>query len=86
MLGNELGLFHCWNAFLLMNQESLLSQFEILLPLAAAWAEEQEQQILRDGVSLSLKELADARTIEVNEPDRVRLVGSRRSRARHKFS
>jgi hypothetical protein len=44
-----------------MNQESLLSQFEMLLPLAATWATEQEQKIVRDGVPLSEKEVADAR-------------------------
>jgi len=57
-----------------MNQESLLSQFEILLPLAAAWATEQERKILRDGVSLSADEIADARAIVMKEPDRVRLL------------
>jgi hypothetical protein len=35
-----------------MNQELLLAQFDALLPLAAAWATEQEQEILRDIVSL----------------------------------
>jgi hypothetical protein len=57
-----------------MDQQSLLARFDALLPLAAAWATEQEQEILRDGVSLSLEEIADARTIGVNEPDRVRLL------------
>ena len=57
-----------------MNQESVLSQFEMLLPLAADWATEQEQQILRDGVLLSETEFADARAIGVQSPDRVRLL------------
>ena len=57
-----------------MTQESLLSQFEMLLPLAAAWATEQEQEILRDGVLLSAGEIADACAIGVKEPDRVRLL------------
>jgi hypothetical protein len=57
-----------------MNQESLLAQFDALLPLAAAWATEQEQEILRDGVSLSLEEIGDARAVGVKEPDRVRLL------------
>ena len=57
-----------------MNQESLLAQFDALLPLAAAWAAEQELEIFREGVSLSLEEIADARAIGVNEPDRVRLL------------
>jgi hypothetical protein len=57
-----------------MNQESVLSQFEMLLPLAAAWATEQEQQIVRDGVPLSEKEIGDARAVGVKELDRVRLL------------
>jgi len=32
-----------------MDRESLLAQFETLLPLAAEWAAEQEQRILREG-------------------------------------
>ena len=57
-----------------MNQESLLAQFEILLPLAAAWATEEEQKILRGGVPLSEKDIGDARAIGVQNPDRVRLL------------
>ena len=57
-----------------MNQESLLAQFEMLLPLAVTWATEEEQKILRDGVSLSEKKIADACAIGVKELDRVRLL------------
>ena len=57
-----------------MNSKSLLAQFEVLLPLAAAWATEQEQRILREGVSLSAEEVADAHAIGIHEPDRVRLL------------
>jgi hypothetical protein len=57
-----------------MNQESLLAQFEMLLPLAAAWAAEEEQQILRNGVPLSEQEIGDARVIGVQSRDRVRLL------------
>jgi hypothetical protein len=57
-----------------MNQESFLTQFEMLLPLAAAWAIEKEQKILRDGVSLSEKEIVDACAIGVQNPDQVRLL------------
>ena len=57
-----------------MNQESLLAQFEMLLALAAAWATEEEQKILRDGVSLSEKEIVDACAIGVQNPDHVRLL------------
>jgi len=58
----------------MMTQESVLSQFEMLLPLAAAWATEQEQKIVRHGVSLSEKEIGDARAIGVHSPDRIRLL------------
>jgi hypothetical protein len=68
------GLFILARAFHSMNQESLLAQFEMLLPLAAAWTIEEEQKILRDGVSLSEKEIGDARAIGVQSPDRVRLL------------
>lgn len=57
-----------------MNQESLLAQFEMLLPLAAAWAAEEEQKILRNGAPLSEKEGGDARAIGVKSPNRVRLL------------
>jgi hypothetical protein len=48
-------------------------QFKLLLPLACAWAEEQERVILRDGVPLTISQLVDARRIGVSHPDRVRL-------------
>jgi hypothetical protein len=57
-----------------MNQESVLSQFEMLLPLAVTWATEQEQKVVRDGVPLSEKEVDDARAVGVQSPDRVRLL------------
>lgn len=46
----------------------------MLLRLAAAWATEQEKEILREGVSLSEGEIADARAIGVQEPNQVRLL------------
>ncbi len=48
--------------------------FEILLPLASAWALEQERTILRTGVALTAAQLADARQIGVAHPDKVRLL------------
>jgi len=51
-----------------------LDQFEKLLPLAAEWAAEQEQLILREGVPLSDQEIADATALGVREPERVRLL------------
>jgi hypothetical protein len=52
----------------------LLKHYETLLPLAAKWASEQEESILRDGVPLSEQEIADAKAIGVREPERVRLL------------
>jgi hypothetical protein len=49
-------------------------QFEELLPLATAWAAEQERTILQSGVLLTESQLADARQIGVRFPERVRLL------------
>src|ERR1051326_6248924 len=57
-----------------MNSQALLAQFENLLPLAAAWATEQEQEILRDGVPLSSEEIDDAGAVGIQDPNRVRLL------------
>ena len=57
-----------------MNRESVLSQFEMLLPLAAAWATEQEKKIQRDGITLSEHEFPDACSVGVREPQRIRLL------------
>jgi hypothetical protein len=57
-----------------MENGTLQSQFELLLPLAANWASEQEQRILREGVPLSDREISDARAVGVKEPERVRLL------------
>jgi len=48
-------------------------QFEILLPLACAWAQEQERTILRDGVPLTAEQMGDAKRIGIIHPERVRL-------------
>lgn len=48
--------------------------FETLLPLACAWAEEQERLILEKGMGLTEAQMADARRIEVAFPERVRLL------------
>jgi hypothetical protein len=47
--------------------------FKMLLPLACQWAEEQECIILREGVALTISQIAEARTIGVQQPERVRL-------------
>ena len=49
-------------------------QFEILLPLAGAWAEEQEMAILQSGLPLNESLLADANKVGVTDPARVRLL------------
>jgi hypothetical protein len=45
-----------------------------LLPLAVAWAEEQERRILTKGVALTAAQRADARAMGVAHPERVRLL------------
>ena len=52
----------------------MLAEIESLLPAAAEWAEEQQQRIMRDGVPLSIRELADALRVGVQDPERVRLL------------
>ena len=49
-------------------------QFDALLPLACAWAEQQENLILDQGVALTDDQMADARRIGVAAPERVRLL------------
>jgi len=49
-------------------------QFDFLLPLAVAWAEEQEGNILRNGVPLTEPQMSDARTLGVSQPERIRLM------------
>jgi hypothetical protein len=56
------------------DRQSLIAEFEMLLPLAAQWAAEEEQSILREGIPLAAEELSDARAIGVNQPERVRLL------------
>ena len=43
-----------------MNRESLLAQFDQLIPLAGHWAEAFEARIMREGVPLLETEMADA--------------------------
>ena len=49
-------------------------QFEQLLPLACAWAAEQERHILATGEVLSESQLCDARLVGIAHPERVRLL------------
>jgi len=50
------------------------AQFEQLLPLATAWAEEQESHILACGTALTPAQLGDAKQMGVAQPSRVRLL------------
>lgn len=52
----------------------LLIDFERLLPLAVAWAREQERTILATGVPLCEAEMRDAQAIGVLLPERVRVL------------
>jgi len=58
-----------------MTRQLLLSQCDKLLPLATKWAAAVETRILREGVPLSEQGLADARSLGVCKPERVRLLG-----------
>jgi hypothetical protein len=49
-------------------------QFKVLLPLAAAWAEEREGIILRNGAGLNEPEMVDARALGIFQPEKVRLM------------
>jgi len=58
----------------MMDRQAAAEHLEELLPLAAQWATEQKQRVLFEGVPLSETELADAKSIGVKNPDRVRLL------------
>ena len=57
-----------------VNRESVIAQFDSLLPLAVKWAMEQEQRILQTGVPLLAQEILDAKAVGVRDPERVRLL------------
>lgn len=58
------------------DEENLITpeQFQELLPLACAWAEEQERRVLRQGVPLSSAQLVDAATVGLAHPETVRIL------------
>jgi hypothetical protein len=60
--------------FLFMNRQSVLSEFESLLPLAIQWANEREKYVLGCGVGLTADEVEDALALGVGDPGRVRLL------------
>lgn len=53
---------------------SNLNQFIHLIPKAAIWAQQQEQQILKNGTPLSSSQLSDAKVIPVKHPEKIRLL------------
>src|SRR5690242_18979314 len=48
-------------------------QLEALLPLACAWAQDQERLILQEGVPLSPSQISDATNVGMLHPDKVML-------------
>jgi hypothetical protein len=57
-----------------MQTQSMVSQLEMLLPLAVSWVRENQEKILAEGVPLSEPELFEARRVGVKQPERVRLL------------
>lgn len=55
-------------------KETILAQFDDLLPLACAWVETQEQFICENGVALNASQIQDAKEIGITHPNRVRLL------------
>ena len=49
-------------------------EFQILLPLAAEWAQDQESGILRNGTELRDDQISDAGRAGVAHPERIRLL------------
>jgi hypothetical protein len=57
-----------------VDRQDLIAHFEVLLPMAARWAAEQETRIMREGVPLSGQEIFDAAAAGVRKAERVRLL------------
>lgn len=53
---------------------NIQDKLDLFLPQACAWAEQQEQRILKEGISLTEAGMADAVRIGVRHPERVRLL------------
>jgi hypothetical protein len=49
-------------------------QVESLLPLAAGWASEQQELVLRDGMPLTAQQMTDAKRAGVAQPERIRIL------------
>jgi hypothetical protein len=54
----------------MINPDQIIS----LIPKATVWTQQQEQEILKDGVPLSDSQLEDARKLSVENPEKVRLL------------
>jgi hypothetical protein len=57
-----------------MKRETVVAQFERLLPLAVQWAVEMETHILTEGVPLSAEESAEAQAVGAVNAGRVHLL------------
>lgn len=57
-----------------MNASFIPALLNFALPLATAYAEEQEAMVLRDGVALTPEQCDDARRVGVKNPERVRIL------------
>ena len=57
-----------------MDRQFSPEQVESLLPLAADWASEQEELVLRDGMPLTAQQMTDAKRAGVVHPERVRIL------------
>jgi len=49
-------------------------QFQWLFPLACIWAEEQQANILQNGIPLSESQINDAKLVPLTFPEKVRLL------------
>lgn len=56
----------------MIDRQMLIDRFGELLPLAARWANGEQERILRDGLPLDAASLQDARALGVRLPERVR--------------
>ncbi len=46
----------------------------VILPIACAWVDRQERRILRQGVPLTVSQLADARALGIVHAERIRVL------------
>ena len=54
----------------MINQNQMIA----LIPKATVWSQQQEREILKDGIPLSISQLEDARKVSVKNPGKVRLL------------